>query len=624
MIKTKSHSLLKSFVVLLSMAFLLHFYGCSRHKTMPELAQIDSLLLKNDHVEALKEINVINPNQLNKEEIALYSLLLTQAQYKNFEPITSDSIINQAVNYYQNSDDKEKATRSLLYQGCVYEVLGNLEKAADCYNRADETAEKNDIYNKSFACLRLGFLYQSQMIGSKSIAASKFKDALKGFRQIKENHYELVSLSELGSIYREFKDKTRQDSAVLFTTEAYHLADSLHDHYYKFANMYIRAEFYELFKKDYHKAKKDILNALAIDSTIIDHPRAHLCAASTFIHLGNKDSALFFIKKTPQIQSSADSVRYYNLLADIALFDKDYKSWLKYHDHAHSMADSILIGSLNAKLLTIEKKYDLQQEELKNVSLRSKLRGAWLTIALVLLALLTLFHFFWRYRNRLKIKENEYELLKSDLNSSLLSLERMQVTINNYEDELKETENKYRAELAQQEALVSDLSGKIADAKSSLISDGKERMLLMERIADLEAKKVQSDEIKAIMGEQIKVLHELMQWAYELDGASFTRKFNSLMTIQSNRQSASYWTNLQSLVNDLYNGILVKAQERAGGSLRNDELNYIALYCCGFSRTAIMVCMNYKHLVTISNKKVQIAKKLGVNNLDDFVKPFHP
>ena len=198
----------------------------------------------------------------------------------------------------------------------------------------------------------------------------------------------------------------------------------------------------------------------------------------------------------------------------------------------------------------------------------------------------------------------------------------MQVTINNYEDELKETENKYRAELAQQEALVSDLSGEIADAKSSLISDGKERMLLMERIADLEAKKVQSDEIKAIMGEQIKVLHELMQWAYELDGASFTRKFNLLMTMQSNKQSATYWDNLQSLVNDLYDNILVKAQEQAGGTLRDDELNFIALYCCGFSRTAIMVCMNYKHIVTISNKKVQIAKKLGVINLDKFVEPY--
>ena len=113
-----------------------------------------------------------------------------------------------------------------------------------------------------------------------------------------------------------------------------------------------------------------------------------------------------------------------------------------------------------------------------------------------------------------------------------------------------------------------------------------------------------------------------MQWAYELDGNAFSKKFNSLMTIQEKKDSTTYWSNLQSLVNDLYDNILIKAQQQAGETLREDELNFIALYCCGFSRTAIMVCMNYKHIVTISNKKVQIAKKLGVSNLDDFVTPY--
>ena len=121
------------------MAFIAILSNCT-HSTsnMTALVRIDSLLLKNNYVEALSEINGIDPNQLNEADLALYSLLLTQAQYKNYEPITSDSIINFAVNYYQNSDDKEKATRSLLYQGCVYEVLGNPEKAIDCYNQADK------------------------------------------------------------------------------------------------------------------------------------------------------------------------------------------------------------------------------------------------------------------------------------------------------------------------------------------------------------------------------------------------------------------------------------------------------------------------------------------------------
>lgn len=166
------------------------------------------------------------------------------------------------------------------------------------------------------------------------------------------------------------------------------------------------------------------------------------------------------------------------------------------------------------------------------------------------------------------------------------------------------------------------LNDQIAVVKNELVSKERERAELNDRLAELEHRKGQSDEIISILDGQIKVIHQLMQWAYELDGNAFTKKFNSIMTIQEKKNSSSYWSNLQSLVNDLYDNILVKAQEQAGGTLRDDELNFIALYCCGFSRTAIMVCMNYKHIVTISNKKVQIAKKLGINNLDKFVEPY--
>lgn len=35
-----------------------------------------------------------------------------------------------------------------------------------------------------------------------------------------------------------------------------------------------------------------------------------------------------------------------------------------------------------------------------------------------------------------------------------------------------------------------------------------------------------------------------------------------------------------------------------------------------------MICMKYKSLGTVSNKKIQISKKLGVDNLDDFVNDY--
>ena len=128
------------FTALIALVFL--FAECSQKSPdKTALMQIDSLLLKNDYTEALKEISTIDPAPLDEEGRALYALLLTEAKYKNYDPITSDSLISQAVRYYRDSNDREKATRSLLYQGCVYEVLGDPEKAVDCYNMADESAD---------------------------------------------------------------------------------------------------------------------------------------------------------------------------------------------------------------------------------------------------------------------------------------------------------------------------------------------------------------------------------------------------------------------------------------------------------------------------------------------------
>jgi tetratricopeptide (TPR) repeat protein len=598
---------------------------------------------------------------LDEEGRALYALLLTEAKYKNYDPITSDSLISQAVRYYRDSNDREKATRSLLYQGCVYEVLGDPEKAVDCYNKADESADRQDIANKAYAKLRLGALYQGYVVGAKRIAVEKYFEALQLYRLLSDKHYELLCLTNIGAIYRDFKEKEKQDSALYYIDSAIDLAQNRNEVYFIFTNLYHKAELYELFKQDYLNAKNYAVQAIRVGGREIDHPRAHYCAAKSYIKLGQIDSALYYLNRSPESASANDSIMYYNLLADISRFKNDNESWLNYHDKAHAMADSILIGSLNDKLLTIEKKYDLQKEELKNVTLRSELRGAWLTVALALLAALALIHFLWRYRNRLRTKENEYELLKSDLNASLDSLEQMRLTINNHEEELREAEEGYRAELARQESLVSNMAGEIATVKTSLQekehelreteagyrkklakneelvsnltgeitsvrstlkNNEQERGQLKDRIAALEAKKAQSDEIKAILDGQIKVVHELIQSSHELDEQRFAKKFASLMSVPESPRTATYWSNLQALTNDLYGNILEDAIRMGKGRLRESDVNFIALLCCGYSRTAVMICMRFNNVVTISNKKKKIARKMGVTSLDEFIRPY--
>ena len=552
--------------------FFLMMAGCHHDSvTMQELSRIDTLLTtKRQYEDALQFLDSLDTHGFNKAEQAYYSLLITQAHYKNFIDDTTDAVIKVAVDYFKKSHDKEKYTRSLIYQGCVNELNGNLEKAVECYHKAEASADQNDIANRAFAHLRLGFLYQSQMISNKTIAAKKFKEAMDEFALIQDKHYEMVSVSELGSIYREFKEKEQQDSALSYNSKAIALAKELNDQYYEFANLFVRAEFYELFIKDYSQAKNDVVKAISVGDSLIDHPRAHLCAASAYLHLGQKDSAMYYLARAPKPVSVADSVKYYNLLADIALSDNNTERWLYYHNQAHSMADSVLIGSLNYRLLEVEKKYDHQMAVLNRVESEARLKEALLLAALLALSLLATCFMVWRYRNQLKMRQHEMEMLKADLNGSLDSLEQMQRRLDTREQ-------------------------------------------------NDESKKRQSDELRAIVNKQIDAVHQLMEWSYQYDGDKFAAKFKEAMTLPAVDDDSNYWSNLQTLVNDLHDNVLVKAQETAEGTLNESELNLLALYCCGFSFTVIMVTMGYKHIGTVYNKKNQIAKKLHVNDLNDFV-----
>ena len=143
-----------------------------------------------------------------------------------------------------------------------------------------------------------------------------------------------------------------------------------------------------------------------------------------------------------------------------------------------------------------------------------------------------------------------------------------------YRYRLREKENEY-------ELLKADLETSLTSLEN-----------MKSTVAQLESGHDNSNntELKNILEEQIGAVHQLMKWSYELDSDTFVRKFNSLI----------------------------------GGTLRDDEINYLALYSCGFSRSVIMTCMHYKSLGTVSNKKIQIAQKLNVQNLDDFLKSESP
>ena len=92
--------------------------GCSK-ATDARLVAADSLMAAHPD-SALAILQEIAPESLRgKANNAYYALLLTQAQYKNYVPITSDSLIDVAVRYYDDAGDAEKRTRAYIFKGAA-------------------------------------------------------------------------------------------------------------------------------------------------------------------------------------------------------------------------------------------------------------------------------------------------------------------------------------------------------------------------------------------------------------------------------------------------------------------------------------------------------------------------
>lgn len=551
--------------------------GCQRNSaTMQELSRLDTMVYHQREKEALPLLQQMDTERMSKQEQAYHAVLLSMALYKNYVACTSDSAINEAVSYFKKSGDDMKYLKALIAQGCVNEDMGNLEQAVVSYHHAEELPLATDSSMMAYAKLRLGTLYQSQVVGTNTLALQKYKEALPIFKALKDNHYVLVCMTSIGGIYRNIDEK--HDSAVVYMEDAIKLSQELRDQYSLFANRYLLAEYYLVREHNDSLCKKYALQAISADPAIIDHPRAHYRLASSYLSLGHPDSAIYYLERAPRAASASDSIAYLELMSNLEhQYWKNEEKSRSYLQQAHGIADSITINGLNHRLLEVEKKYDVQLAELNQVKNESRLKGSLLLAALLALGLLALAFLLWRYRNQLKMRQNEVEMLKADLKESLASLKQMQERLDVRKHSLMDNENK----------------------------------------------KTQNDQLHVIINQQIEAVHQLMAWSYQYDSDKFAAKFREMMTLGGMGNDSNYWSNLQALVNDLHDNVLVKAQEEAGGALNDSELNLLALFCCGFSRTVIMVTMGYKSIGTVYNKRLQIAKKLHVPDLDDFVKQYN-
>ena len=165
----------KLLYILISILILSFVMSCGRSADR-RLVLADTLMWTNPD-SSLIILQGINRDSLQGDENkAYYALLLTQAQFRCNIPLTGDTLISKAVEYYSDNHNREHYTRSLLYKGGAFEDMGDPIEAIKWYKQAEDNADTTDYRNLAQINFRMGMLYYNNYAGN-NLDLEKFKKA---------------------------------------------------------------------------------------------------------------------------------------------------------------------------------------------------------------------------------------------------------------------------------------------------------------------------------------------------------------------------------------------------------------------------------------------------------------
>ncbi|MCH4156422.1 MAG: hypothetical protein LKF31_08970, partial [Muribaculaceae bacterium] len=345
--------------VFLFIAALLLLTCCTRGRYSARLVAADSLM--NAHPDSAYAIlkSISSDTLPSKADRAYYALLFTQAMYKNYDTIRSDSLINIAVNFFSDNHDREKYTRSLIYKGAALNDMGDFLGAMHSYKAAEANADSTDYENKGQVNLRMAELYKD-MEFDNNISLEKYKKSLLNFEKSGNKKYQQKCLNTIGCIYRAYPI----DSAYKYLFHALKLSKELGDSSAIYMNISSLARAYWA-DSMYEKCKDYAVFAIKNGKQYMTDQDCYYDAAYSYAKLGKIDSAEYYFNQIKVGKTIEDIVSCEYTLMQILRAKGDYKSALEHYLKSESMLNSFTHNTVHSQLLFFERQYDNQKNELE-------------------------------------------------------------------------------------------------------------------------------------------------------------------------------------------------------------------------------------------------------------------
>ena len=144
--------------------------GCGGRRYMPQLERLEAQVDSVPHLVA-QALDSMPSRKFRGEPRALYALLRTQADYKCFVPITSDSLIRYATDYYDGNRKSFRAAMAHYSLRCVYSELNDDAAAIDAYLRAQSLFPDTTVRYYRLCYQNLGKHYLKKNMTDEALQA---------------------------------------------------------------------------------------------------------------------------------------------------------------------------------------------------------------------------------------------------------------------------------------------------------------------------------------------------------------------------------------------------------------------------------------------------------------------
>lgn len=337
-----------SLLVLLFLTVIVTSSSCHRDGSFDLLNRADTLLDTRPD-SSLGLLKSLDSKSLSDKDNARYCLLMSAAMIKNSLPVTSDSLINISLKFYDSHGDSINKAEAYFYAGRINQEMRNDKEAINYLLKAADYGSASKEYKLRYMIYYyLGDLYFDQNLYDSAI--KMHKKALYFSKLLNNNSYIAFALRSCALSYA---GKKRPKLAL--------------DYYYKALNLgpdtAVRITLFNEIGERYNSIGNSNLAIMYVNKAIRLKPSpqslfyCHIIKGNAYFNMQKYDSAKYYYNKTifsPNLYTRAMS---YHKLAEIAKIKGAYKNAIDLMMLYDELRDSIESQTKSAAIIEMENIY---------------------------------------------------------------------------------------------------------------------------------------------------------------------------------------------------------------------------------------------------------------------------